>query len=181
MGLIIIDGLNVELTRKNIKRMNMRIKEDGRVVISAPYLTPQFEIEHFVRSKRGWIDKNIVRVQQRAAARPEPADAAEKERLRRALRARIAGRLPAIEQRTGLRANGFAIRDMHTRWGSCNTTTNHLNFSLMLAYRSDEELDYIILHELAHTRVPNHGPEFKAILDRYYPNWRAIQKQLKNT
>ena len=42
--IIYIDGLEVELTRKRIKRMNMRIKEpDGRIVISAPYLVPDKE------------------------------------------------------------------------------------------------------------------------------------------
>ena len=53
---IYIDGLEVELTRKRIKRMNMRIKEpDGRIVISAPYLVPDKEVIRFVRSWRDWI------------------------------------------------------------------------------------------------------------------------------
>ena len=53
---LIIDGLEVAVTKKRIKRMNMRIKEpDGRVVISAPYGTSDFMIKSFVRSKRNWI------------------------------------------------------------------------------------------------------------------------------
>lgn len=181
MGRILeIDGLPVDVTRKKIKRMNMRIKEDGRVVVSAPRLTPDFEIVRFVRSRRSWIDRGIERMRIRAAAHPEPVDAAEKERLRAALKARIAIRLPAIEQQTGLRCNGWTVRDMHTRWGSCNTKTHHVNFSLMLATRSDEELDYVIVHELVHTRVPNHGPDFKRYMDILYPDWKRIRTKLKH-
>ena len=60
--LIYIDGLEVELTRKRIKRMNMRIKEpDGRIVISCPYIVPDRDVIAFVRSKRGWIDKEQLK------------------------------------------------------------------------------------------------------------------------
>ena len=84
--IIYIDGLEVELTRKRIKRMNMRIKEpDGRIVVSAPYLVPEGEVIRFVRSRRDWIDRNVDRVRARSQAHPEPVSKAEKE-ARRAYR-----------------------------------------------------------------------------------------------
>ena len=177
--IIYIDGLEVELTRKRIKRMNMRIKEpDGRIVISAPYLVRDKEVIAFVRSKRDWIDKNVARVRSRSLAHPEPEDRAEKEARRAYLKKRIEARLPYIEEVTGLRCSGWTVRDMHTRWGSCNTKTHHINLSLMLATRSDAELDYVILHELVHTVVPNHGPDFYALMDRYMPGWKKLRKSL---
>ena len=170
---IYIDGLPAEVTRKRIKRMTLRIKEpDGRVVISAPYMVPDREIIAFVRSRRGWIDNTVERVRRRAAEHPEPTDDAEKEARRADLKRRIAARLPEIERRTGLRCSGWTVRDMHTRWGSCNTRTHHVNFSLMLATRSDTELDYVILHELVHTVIPGHGRDFYALMDRYMPGWK---------
>ena len=138
--IIYVDGLEVELTRKRIKRMNMRIKEpDGRIVISAPYLVPEREVIRFVRSRRDWIDKNVARVRARAQAHPEPEDRAEKEARRAYLKKRIEVRLPVIEELTGLYCSGWTVRDMHTRWGSCNTNTHHINLSLMLATRSDTD------------------------------------------
>ena len=178
--LVNIDGLEIEITRKRIKRMNMKIKEpDGRIIINMPYLTPMSEAVNFVRLKRGWIERSATKVRARSAAHPEPTSDAEKERLRRALKARIAERLPAIEQRTGLQCNGWTVRDMHTRWGSCNTATHHINLSLMLATRTDAELDYVIIHELVHTKVANHGDEFKRYMDALCPGWRSIKKQMK--
>ena len=158
----------------------MRIKEpDGRIEISIPMLTHLAEVESFVRAKRAWIDRNVARMQAKNAAHPEPVSQAEKELLRCALKARIAEQLPAIEQRTGLHCNGWTVRDMHTRWGSCNTATHHINLSLMLADRSDEELEYVIIHELVHTRVDNHGEDFKKYMDALCPNWRAIRRNMK--
>ena len=178
---IIIDGLPVEITRKRIKNMNMRIKEpDGHVIISVPYGTDESSVVRFVRDKRNWIDRNSARVRNRSMAHPEPAGKAEKEVRRAALKRRIAVRLPRIEQITGLKANGWTVRDMHTRWGSCNTATHHLNFSLMLATRTDTELDYVILHELVHTVVPDHGPRFYAMMDRFMPGWKQVRRGLRN-
>ena len=178
--IIYIDGLAVEVTRKRIKNMNMRIHEpDGRATLSVPYIVSDREIIAFVRAKREWIDKGIARVLSRAAAHPEPEDRAEKEARRSDLRRRISARLPEIERRTGLKANGWTVRDMHTRWGSCNTRTHHINFSLMLATRSDTELDYVILHELVHTVVPGHGRDFYALMDRFMPGWKQIRSGMK--
>lgn len=178
--MISIDGLVIELTKKRIRRMNMRIKEpDGRILISAPYGTSDREIAGFVRSKRSWIDRNVSRVIARAEAHPGPKTKAEKEALRRDLKRRISERLPYIEEATGLHCSGWTVRDMHSRWGSCNTSTHHINLSLMLADRSDDELDYVILHELVHTIVPDHGPDFYAVMDSFMPEWKKIRRQLK--
>ena len=177
---ILIDGLEVELTKKRIKRINLRIKEpDGRVVVSAPYSIPDRDVIAFVRSKRSWIDRSVEAVRARSKAHPKPENAEEKEARRSDLKRRIAKRLPEIEEATGLKSSGWTVRDMHTRWGSCNTKTHHLNFSLMLATRSDIELDYVILHELVHTIVPGHGPDFYAVMDRFMPGWKRVRKSLR--
>ena len=177
--IVYIDGLEVELTRKRIRRINMRIKEpDGSIVISAPHFVSVKEIISFVRSRRDWIDMNVSRVRARSIAHPKPVDKAEKEAMRTYLKRRIEARLPVIEEVTGLYCNGWTVRDMHTRWGSCNTNTHHINLSLMLATRSDAELDYVILHELVHTVVPDHGPDFYAMMDRFMPDWKRIRKAL---
>ncbi|OZG61500.1 metal-dependent hydrolase [Bifidobacterium lemurum] len=53
-----IDGLEIEVTRKSIKNMYVRVRPpDGRVTISAPYRMPQRQIEDFVRQHRPWVDR----------------------------------------------------------------------------------------------------------------------------
>ena len=51
--IIYVDGLEVALTRKRVRNMNMRIKDpDGSIAVSVPYLTPESEVKRFIRSRR---------------------------------------------------------------------------------------------------------------------------------
>ena len=70
---------------------------------------------------------------------------------------------------------------MTTKWGTCNTTTGKIWLNLQLAKKPIECLEYVILHELVHLRVRNHGSEFVAEMNRYMQNWREIRKQLNES
>lgn len=69
--------------------------------------------------------------------------------------------------------NKVFIKNLKSKWGSC---TNHgnINLNLHLVRLPDHLIDYIILHELCHTRQMNHGPEFWALLDKI-TNGKASQ------
>lgn len=94
------------------------------------------------------------------------------------LKERIAERLPEIERITGLRCSSWQVKNMKSRWGTCNTVTDKIWINLQLARKDRVCLDYVILHELAHTKVRNHGREFKNLMDLYMPQWREVRKQL---
>lgn len=51
-----IDDLCVELVRKRVRNINLRVRSDGTVTVSAPSHVPLYEIERFVRSRRSWIE-----------------------------------------------------------------------------------------------------------------------------
>ncbi len=87
--------------------------------------------------------------------------------------------IPLWEKYTGLYCSSWQSKNMKTRWGTCNTKTNKVWLNVQLAKYPVECLEYVILHELAHTRVPNHGPEFKAILNEYMPDWKEKRKRLR--
>ncbi len=67
-------------------------------------------------------------------------------------------------QATGLKCGRVTVRNSHTRWGSCSVRDD-LSLSLHLMKLPDELIDYVLLHELCHTRHKNHGPRFHALLD----------------
>lgn len=86
--------------------------------------------------------------------------------------------IPVYEEKTGLYSSSWHIRNMKTRWGSCNVVSRRICINLQLAKFPVECLEYVLLHELAHIAVSNHGPEFKALLDRYMPDWRDLKDRL---
>lgn len=97
------------------------------------------------------------------------------------LKAEIEKRLPKWVEATGLELSGWQTKYMTTRWGTCNTNTGKIWLNLQLAKKPMECLDYVILHEIAHLRVRNHGKEFIAILDEHMPYWREIRKKLNDS
>ena len=91
----------------------------------------------------------------------------------------ISVRLPYFQTLIGLNASGFSIRNMRSRWGSCNTVTGKLTFSLRLVKKTPDCIDYVSAHELCHIAHANHGSEFKRLLTRYMPDWKR-RKNLLN-
>lgn len=82
------------------------------------------------------------------------------------------------ERKTGLESQGYSVKIMETRWGSCNCYTKKLNFSVYLADMPLECVSYVVLHEICHIRYADHGAGFKAMLTRYMPEWKVIRKRL---
>ena len=99
---------------------------------------------------------------------------------REALSERIAARLPLWEARTGLHPSAWQIKNMKTRWGTCNTATRKIWLNLQLAKQPPVCLDYVIAHELTHLRYPGHGQDFQAFLTRAMPNCPEVRKALNN-
>lgn len=97
---------------------------------------------------------------------------------RDALKSKLTELVPLWESRTGLYCREWRIKKMKTRWGTCNTAEKRVWFSLMLSEKPLRCIEYVILHELLHLKIPNHGAEFKAASDRYMPNWRMIKKSM---
>ena len=72
----------------------------------------------------------------------------------------------------------LAIKNTKTRWGSCSFK-NNINLSLHLMRLREELIDYVILHELVHTKVKNHSREFWMTLDIHCPNSKNLDRELK--
>jgi hypothetical protein len=90
--------------------------------------------------------------------------------------------LPLVErwERTiGVKTNAVGIKNMRTRWGTCNTIDKRVWLNLQLARFPEHCLEYVVVHELVHLLVKNHGPVFKDYMDRYLPDWRERKREIR--
>ncbi len=72
----------------------------------------------------------------------------------------------------------WGVKNMKTRWGSCNTRDKRIWLSLKLAEKSESCLEYVVVHEMVHLLERGHGKPFKAHMDRVLPAWKSIKKEL---
>ena len=101
--------------------------------------------------------------------------------MRELLYARLVPLFEKWERISDLKSSSYQIKKMKTRWGTCNTRTRKIWINLELYKKSDECIEYVIMHELAHLRVPNHGKDFVAIMDQYMPRWRELREELNKS
>lgn len=91
--------------------------------------------------------------------------------------AHLPGRVRDLAGRHGFVYRRLFIKDLRSRWGSCSAA-NNINLALQLMRLSDELVDYVILHELVHTKVKNHGPNFWKLLDQVSGNAKGLDRRL---
>lgn len=124
-------------------------------------------------------DKAILTVRKESS--PKQRGSFVNEWYRSLLKQEVAKYLPKWEKNTGLYCSSWQSKYMTTKWGACNPTSKKIWLNIQLAKKPIECLEYVILHELAHLKVHNHGPEFTAILDQYMPYWRDHRRRLNDS
>jgi predicted metal-dependent hydrolase len=76
------------------------------------------------------------------------------------------------EKALAVSAAFWGLKRMKTKWGSCNITAKRIWINIELAKKPVECLEFVVLHELCHLRVRNHGPRFVALMDGHMADWR---------
>jgi predicted metal-dependent hydrolase len=112
----------------------------------------------------------------------EPVQAAAQKGCIRALRLQAESLLPqrtaSLAQKFDFSFTSVSVKQLKRRWGSCDSHKN-IVYNLYLMQLPWEHIDYVILHELTHTRVLHHGPDFWEAMERVLPNVKAIRKQMR--
>jgi predicted metal-dependent hydrolase len=165
------------LVRSRRRTLALQVERDGSLTVRAPLRCPSREIERFVAAHADWAAEKSAQAQARLAAHPTPT-AAE----RAALFEKAAAEIPPIVARYAaimdLAPAGVKITGAERRFGSCSGK-NRLCFSYRLAGYPAEAVEYVVVHELAHIREKNHGPNFYALIEAVLPDYKAREKLLR--
>ncbi len=155
------------------KHINISVKAPAKVRVAVPRGISFEKAKTFTHSKIGWISKHLLKIQLRSKIHlfDKPVDKQEAKEF-------LEGRIKEFANKFGFVYNKLTIRNQKTRWGSCSGK-NNINLNVQLMNISNHLIDYVILHELVHTKIKNHSPLFWESLDKYVGNAKAIDKELK--
>lgn len=117
-------------------------------------------------------------VRRRSVRRPRGKVATAKyEKHKEAARALVHHKLEEFNRHYNFTYHRVAIRDQHSRWGSCSKKGN-LNFNYRLVLLSERLVDAVIVHELCHLKEFNHGPRFWALMAETIPDYVKRKNEL---
>jgi hypothetical protein len=174
----------------------------GEIVVVLPLRAPLRIADELVTLHTAWIYRHAARTEERRralAARPSLAfgrplsiggqteiirATSDRERValerrlrrlaRRAIESRVADRGAAM----GIAYGRVTVRDQSSRWGSASRSGT-LSFSWRLILAPPEVLDYVVVHELGHLRVPGHGRDFWELVARHHADPVGARRWLR--
>ena len=90
---------------------------------------------------------------------------------------KIAPRVRKWSKLMGLEYNELKFIKLEKRWGSC-TPSNNILINIDAFKLPFSLIDYLIVHELVHTKIKNHSKEFWAELSKHIPNWKELDDRM---
>ena len=144
------------------------IPEVGRTAL-ATRITSSGEVRVFHPAHLSSNEPDIQKAAQRASIR---ALKQQGEKL-------LPQRLRALAQQHGFEYGQVSVKQLKSRWGSCSSEKD-IALNCFLMQLPWHLIDYVLLHELVHTRIMAHGTVFWDELNTYVPNLKTIRKEIKS-
>lgn len=220
-----VSGLKIDVLRKNVKNLNLRVYPAERHVrVSVPRRISDPEIARFIEEKLPWIRKHLANYQKkpkpepkkfitgeshpvwgqdlelilieknkppqvfvsdntlRLSIRPETNQKKRASILKEWYRDELKQKIPELikkwEPRMGVKVEEFGVKQMKTRWGTCNIRARRIWLNLELAKKRPELLEYVVVHEMVHLLERLHNKRFYSFMSRFLPNWKSLKNEL---
>ncbi|MFH1260127.1 MAG: SprT family zinc-dependent metalloprotease [Elusimicrobiota bacterium] len=100
---------------------------------------------------------------------------------RQQLRELIPQYIAKLEKKMQVKVAEICIRTMKTKWGTCNPKAKRIWLNTELAKKPIENIEYILIHEMAHLLERKHNEKFIAYMDKFAPQWKHLRKELNRS
>lgn len=187
---LLIQPFEIEVHYKKMKNIYLKIKPDGKIMISAPLGTSKAYLIRFVKSRSAWIEQK----QQKILEQKELLMVLEKDEIllfgqpfkgqlsedkwQSLLHEKIAiyyGKYWPFFKEYGCTPIEIKYRIMKSTWGVCRPTAGTITFNKRLVHQPVEFIEYVVLHEMCHLLVPNHSKDFYALVAHHMPHFRQYE------
>ena len=161
--------VEVEVRRSSRARQwRLEVPWGGPARLTVPQRMSRADVDNVLSEKWFWIEDQRRRQVPRLGL--ERLTVSEIE-ARTGARELVSALAEVEAERLGVVYQRIRIGGQRTLWGSCSARGT-LSFNWRLVLAPLEVLDYVVVHELCHLRVPNHSRRFWALVERHRPHWR---------
>lgn len=164
------------LTYKPVKNINLRIKSDGSIFLSAPKRISEEQLEQFLVSKSDWILKSLEKFRRQRENSKQIFPVTE---LDESVILKIFDEVYEQFQSLLSQKPALVIRTMKSRWGSCHPQKYKITINRHLLKFSEGCIRYVMVHEFVHFLHPNHSKAFYTTLGSYLPDYQKYRNLLK--
>ncbi len=190
-----LDDISITIQKsKKIKTLSLNITPSLEVILKMPNSCSQARANAFLKEQEAWLKKTFLSMQEKHSLlcanlekyqnkilvfdEVKNANDYTLTDLKKILKTYLEQKLPLIAQKMQTSYTHFGIRNNAKVLGSCSYH-NRLSFALLLICTPKEAIDYVIIHELAHTIHKNHSQNFWRCVKTFCPNYRALRERLK--
>ncbi|WRC41095.1 M48 family metallopeptidase [Helicobacter pylori] len=190
-----LDDIPITIQKsKKIKTLSLNITPSLEVILKMPNSCSQARVHAFLKEQEAWLKKTFLSMQEKHSLLHANLEKYKNKilvfdeiknandytltDLKKILKTYLERKLPLIAQKMQTAYTGFNIRNNAKVLGSCSYH-NRLSFALLLVCAQKEAIDYVIIHELAHTIHKNHSKNFWRCVKIFCPNYRALREHLK--
>ncbi len=190
-----LDDIPITIQKsKKIKTLSLNITPSLEVILKMPNSCPQARANAFLKEQESWLKKTFLAMQEKHSLLRTNLEKYQNKilvfdeiknandytltDLKKILKTYLEQKLPLIAQKMQTSYTHFGIRNNAKVLGSCSYH-NRLSFALLLICAQKEAIDYVIIHELAHTIHKNHSKNFWRCVKIFCPNYRALRERLK--
>ncbi|OOQ11009.1 M48 family metallopeptidase [Helicobacter pylori] len=190
-----LDNIPITIQKsKKIKTLSLNITPSLEVILKMPDSCSQARANAFLKEQEAWLKKTLSAMQEKYSLLHANLEKYKNKilifdevrnandytltELKKILKTYLERKLPLIAQKMQTSYTGFSVRNNAKVLGSCSYH-NRLSFALLLVCAQKEAIDYVIIHELAHTIHKNHSQNFWRCVKTFCPNYHALRDHLK--
>ncbi|GAA8761639.1 M48 family metallopeptidase [Helicobacter pylori] len=190
---IMLDDIPITIQKsEKIKTLSLNITPSLEVILKMPDSCSQNRAHAFLKEQKAWLQKTLSAMQEKYSLlhsqtyqnkilvfdEEKNANDYTLTELKKILKTYLEQQLPLSAQKMQTSYTHFSVRNNAKVLGSCSYH-NRLSFALLLVCAKKEAIDYVIIHELAHTIHKNHSKNFWRCVEIFCPNYRALREHLK--
>ncbi|GAA7924459.1 M48 family metallopeptidase [Helicobacter pylori] len=190
-----LDDIPITIQKsEKIKTLSLNITPSLEVILKMPNSCPQARANAFLKEQEAWLKKTFLAMQEKHSLLHSRLETYQNKilvfdevknandytltDLKKILKTYLEQKLPLISQKMQTSYTHFSIRNNAKVLGSCSYH-NRLSFALLLVCAQKEAIDYVIIHELAHTIHKNHSKNFWRCVQIFCPNYQTLRNHLK--